>query len=91
MSSWGGPGITDAQGNRQPGPECRSCFKDGISFTEDPPQGFQTPEFNIDNSRDTFFDAAITFLDRSITGVQGRNAVVVLFRCDVDGARVLSN
>jgi hypothetical protein len=77
MRNWGGPGI-----NRQPGPECRSCFKDGISFSEDPPRGFQTPVFNLDNSRTTFNDAALTFLDRTITGVDGRNAIVVLFRCE---------
>jgi hypothetical protein len=75
MSSWGGPGN-----NRQPGPECRSCFKDGISFSSDPPKGFQTPEFSLLDNRQSFMDAAIVFLDRNISGVAGRNAVVVLFR-----------
>jgi hypothetical protein len=40
--------------------------------------------FNLLTSRDTFNDAAHTFLDRTITGVPGRNAIVVLFRCDAD-------
>jgi hypothetical protein len=79
MSSWGGP---------QPGPECRSCFKDGISFApNEAPRGFQTPEFNsrIDGSVfnrnwNSFFDAAIVFTDTDIRGLAGRPAVVVLFR-----------
>ncbi|WIA14116.1 hypothetical protein OEZ85_002660 [Tetradesmus obliquus] len=79
MSSWGGPGIGV---NRQPGPECRSCFKDGISFSTDPPRGFQTPEFSLADT-ESFFDAAIVFTDRVISGVAGRNAVVVLFRATV--------
>jgi hypothetical protein len=74
MSNWGGPGV-----NGQPGPECRSCFKDGISFT-DPPRGFQTREFSAISDRESFFDAAITFTDSAISGVAGRSAVVVLFR-----------
>jgi hypothetical protein len=76
MSSWGGPGI-----NGQPGPECVSCFKDGINFN-DLPRGFQTPEFSPDNPT-SFLDAAIVFTDSAISGVPGQQAVVVLFRCGV--------
>ncbi|KAF6265670.1 hypothetical protein COO60DRAFT_1683903 [Scenedesmus sp. NREL 46B-D3] len=76
VSSWGGPGV-----NGQPGPECRSCFKDGVSFS-DPPAGFQTPEFSVSNTN-SFFDAVIVFTDSVISGVAGRNAVVVLFRATV--------
>ncbi|WIA34286.1 hypothetical protein OEZ86_012626 [Tetradesmus obliquus] len=73
MSSWGGPGT-----NGQPGPECLSCFKDGIDFT-DPPKGFQTPEHSLTNPT-SFLDAAIVFTDTVISGVAGQKAVVVLVR-----------
>lgn len=73
MASWGGPTP-----DNQPGPECRSCFKDGIDWS-DPPQGFQTPEHSTDNPT-SFLDAATVFTDTEISGVAGQKAVVVLFR-----------
>jgi MYXO-CTERM domain-containing protein len=74
MRNWGGPGV-----NGRPGPECRSCFKDGISFApNEAPQGFQTDELGpLDPT--SFLDAAMVFTDRTIRG-NGQPAVVVLFR-----------
>jgi hypothetical protein len=81
MAFWGGPGILGANGLPLPGPECRSCFKDGISFAPgEAPQGFQTQEFSFLEATDSFFDAAITFEDNEVSG-DGRTAVVVVFRC----------
>uniref|UniRef100_A0A383VHB2 Fungal lipase-type domain-containing protein n=1 Tax=Tetradesmus obliquus TaxID=3088 RepID=A0A383VHB2_TETOB len=88
MSHWGGPGI-----NGQPGPECRSCFKDGIDFVNNPPQGFQTPEFSY-STPTSFLDAAIVFTDTAVSGVAGQKAVVVLFRATasaVQASQWLSN
>jgi hypothetical protein len=79
MSNWGGPGV-----NGQPGPECRSCFKDGISFAPgEAPQGFQMQEFSATSARESFFDATIAFTDDVIASTTdaNRRAVVVLFRC----------
>jgi len=73
MSNWGGP-----TSDNQPGPECRSCFKDGIDWT-DPPKGFQTPENSFSNPT-SFLDAATVFTDTEISGTSGQKAVVVLFR-----------
>jgi hypothetical protein len=81
MAFWGGPGTITA-GGLLPGPECRSCFKDGISFAPDEaPRGFQTPGFSLTSARESFLDAAITFEDFEISGVAGQTAVVVVFRC----------
>ncbi|WIA34284.1 hypothetical protein OEZ86_012624 [Tetradesmus obliquus] len=88
MSHWGGPGI-----NGQPGPECRSCFKDGIDFVNSPPQGFQTPEYSF-STPTSFLDAAIVFTDTAVSGVAGQKAVVVLFRATasaVQASQWLSN
>jgi hypothetical protein len=76
MSSWGGPSS-----DGQPGAACRSCFKDGIDWT-DPPQGFQTSEHS-DVHNESFLDAAVVFTDTVILGVDGQKAVVVLFRCEI--------
>ncbi|WIA34287.1 hypothetical protein OEZ86_012627 [Tetradesmus obliquus] len=87
MSSWGGPGT-----NGQPGPECVSCFKEGIDFS-DTPKGYQTPENSLSNPT-SFLDAAIVFTDTAISGVAGQSAVVVLFRAtasSVSSAQWISN
>ncbi|WIA34285.1 hypothetical protein OEZ86_012625 [Tetradesmus obliquus] len=89
MSSWGGPGNNFGQ----PGPECLSCFKGGISF-DDTPKGFQTPEHDDVTHPDSFLDAAIVFTDTVISGVDGQAAVVVLFRAtatDIQASQWISN